>query len=139
MFHAIQLAVTFGIMSNIVQFAWWTCQRTRKGSHWARLGPVYILMLATVLVMVQPTYFVIQGAYHWENAFIHKDANAKYNFLFPNTLLGWMVQIFCTYLGYLLMFVGVCQSTQLHTKIARRWRQVRRAPVQPQGGAGIGA
>lgn len=130
MFHAIQLAVTFGVMSNIVQFSWWTCKRTRKGNHWAKFGPVYLLMIATVLVMVQPTYFVVQGAYKWPNAFIHKDANSKYNFLFPNTLLGWMVQIFCTYLGYLFMFIGVCQTTQLHKKLGKKWRQARNAPRQ---------
>jgi len=136
MFHAIQLAVTFGVMSNIAQFSWWTCKRTRKGSHCAKFGPVYLLLLATVLVMVQPTYFVVQGAYHWQNAFIHKSADAKYNFLFPNTAIGWIVQIFCTYLGYLLMFTGVIQTTQLHKKIGKKWREQRRGPAQPLRGAG---
>lgn len=51
--------------------------------------------------------------------------------LLPNTTVGWMIQVFGTYLGFIIMFVGVTMATKLHKKIARKWRAlrgVRRAP-----------
>mmetsp|Transcript_21260 Transcript_21260/g.51403 ORF Transcript_21260/g.51403 Transcript_21260/m.51403 type:complete len:190 (-) Transcript_21260:576-1145(-) len=45
--------------------------------------------------------------------------------LFPTVWQGWMIQIICTWGGYILMFFGVFQATQLHVKLAKRWRQIR--------------
>ena len=45
--------------------------------------------------------------------------------LVPDTTVGWMIQIFGTYLGFIFMFAGVIWSTNLHKKIARSgvsWR-----------------
>lgn len=49
----------------------------------------------------------------------------KTNALVPNTVVGWMIQLFGTYLGFACMFVGVCQATMLHIKIAQKWQQIR--------------
>jgi len=56
------------------------------------------------------------------NVFWTNDAT---NTFFPNRLGGWLVQIFCTYLGFAFMIVGVVQATELHKKMARTWRQAR--------------
>jgi len=45
--------------------------------------------------------------------------------LVPDTVTGWMIQVFCTYLGFALMFIGVCQSTMLHKKILAKWTEIR--------------
>lgn len=55
--------------------------------------------------------------------FVDQNQNSA---LVPNTVTGWMIQIFCTYLGFLLMFVGVCQATMLHKKIAKKWADIRK-------------
>lgn len=57
------------------------------------------------------------------NFFFEGDSNA----LVPNTTTGWMIQIFGTYLGFATMFVGVCQATMLHKKIAQKWGELRAA------------
>lgn len=46
--------------------------------------------------------------------------------LVPNTTVGWMIQIFGTYMGFGFMFWGVFEATGLHTKIMRKWRRLRR-------------
>jgi len=51
--------------------------------------------------------------------------------IFPTMWQGWMIQIFCTWGGYIFMFIGVFQATKLHTKLAAKWRSIRRP------GAGI--
>lgn len=45
--------------------------------------------------------------------------------LVPNTTVGWCIQIFGTYFGFLLMFWGVFEATGLHTKIMRKWKRLR--------------
>jgi len=197
-FHGVQVAVMFGLMTNIVQFAYWNCQKKRKSfkTHWGKYRPVYLLMLATVLVNAQPccmmyigswkcdgqfstdqidikpgaapegSYYEKNGSYMLKNGTAASELSAssewsknnkwflfnkttswapgcdpeQQNFFFdggvtsalvPNTTVGWMIQIFGTYLGFGLMFVGVCQATLLHTKIAKKWRALRgRASVR---------
>jgi len=51
--------------------------------------------------------------------------------LVPNTTVGWMIQIFGTYLGFIVMFVGVCQATLLHVKIKNKWRALRGGKTSP--------
>lgn len=136
-FHGIQVAVTFAMMTNITQFAWWTCSKNRKGMrHFQKFSPVYLLILSTVLVMVQPVLMLVFSS--WPCADPYNTATPPLspcvdNFIFdgsntylvPTTTSGWMVQIFCTYLGFIIMFAGVFQATSLHTKIAKRWRALR--------------
>merc|ERR1712146_64001 len=39
--------------------------------------------------------------------------------------MGWLIQVFCTYVGYILLFTGVFWATQLHKKFMKKWRQIR--------------
>jgi hypothetical protein len=195
-------------MTNIVQFAYWNVMKKRKtmmvevdgtmqkmpATHMYKFRPVYILMVATVLVCLQPVCMLIIGSWickgnyttdqidttqmgqynatakcfmslersdcvgsydPYGNFVLTKaykadqdtlvpfgnglgfpdgcSANMK-NFFFdggesnalvPNTTVGWMIQIFGTYLGFLLMFIGVCQATLLHVKIMKKWSELR--------------
>lgn len=49
------------------------------------------------------------------------------NALFPNTTKGVLIQIFCTYGGFVVMFCGVFEATGLHKKIMKKWHNLRRA------------
>jgi len=44
---------------------------------------------------------------------------------FPTVAAGWVVQIVCTWGGFVCMFIGVLQATQLHIKLRKQWRQIR--------------
>jgi len=44
---------------------------------------------------------------------------------FPVQPLGWFVQIFFTWGGFIFMFIGILQATQLHVKLKKRWRAAR--------------
>lgn len=54
------------------------------------------------------------------------------NALIPNTTVGWLIQVLCTYLGFIIMFTGVFMATKLHKKIARKWRVLRSAASRPR-------
>ena len=128
-FHGIQVAITLALMTNIVQFGWWTCKKRRKNakSHWDCYWSVYVLLLSTCLVLVQPTSMLVISSFKLDNWFFDGDSNP--NALVPNTTTGWMIQIFCTYLGYLLMFIGVFGTSKLHLKLRKKWREIRHGSV----------
>lgn len=45
--------------------------------------------------------------------------------IFPTQRIGWFIQISLTWGGFVFMFIGVMQATQLHRKLQKRWRQIR--------------
>ena len=123
-FHGLQVAIMLALMTNITQFAWWKVKSKKGLSHWAQFGPCYLLLVATVLVMIQPTSMLVIGSWDSiDNFFFDGDDNPSA--LTPNTTIGWLIQIFGTYLGFLLMFVAVFWATNLHTKIVKKWLAVR--------------
>lgn len=128
------------VMLNIVQYAYWTVlsKRKRVQGHWAKFGPVYILVVASALVNTQPMMILTIGSWRpaqsqcitpefhdtWPctNAFWTPEAT---NSFFPNRWQGWTIQICCTWLGFVLLVVGVVQATELHKKMRRTWQQAR--------------
>ena len=123
-FHGLQVAIMLALMTNITQFAWWTVTSKKGLSLWAQFGPCYLLLVATVLVMIQPTSMLVIGSWDSiDNFFFDGDDNPSA--LTPNTTIGWLIQIFGTYLGFFIMFVAVFWATNLHTKIVKKWNDVR--------------
>ena len=54
--------VVYGLITPLVE----QCKAKKgipAGQHWARYGPCYLLLIATVLVLVQPTCMLVIGAY----------------------------------------------------------------------------
>lgn len=45
--------------------------------------------------------------------------------IFPTQTSGWLVQILATWGGFVFMFVGIMQATQLHKKFLNKWYAVR--------------
>lgn len=45
--------------------------------------------------------------------------------VFPTVASGWAIQILSTWGGFVFMFMGVLQATQLHIKIRKKWRAIR--------------
>jgi hypothetical protein len=153
LFHGLQVAIMLALMTNILQFAWWKCKSKKLApeadTHWLRFGPCYVLMVATVLVMIQPTCLLVIGSYgtddtmtpcptaldpapepvstHHGMSNFFFDADDQSNALVPNTAIGLVIQILGTYLGFGFMFWGVIWSTNLHLKIAKKWNTLRNA------------
>lgn len=44
---------------------------------------------------------------------------------FPAVWTGWVIQIVCTWGGFVCMFIGILQATQLHVKLRKQWRSIR--------------
>ena len=93
-----------------------------------------MLVLATILVLVQPTCMLVIGSYtdaalaNDDDPPIHNfffDGDDDSNALWPNTVIGWCIQIFGTYLGFIIMFVAIFDVTKLGAKLRKKWRAIR--------------
>lgn len=69
------------------------------------------------------------GNLFWDKSYC---TGSKYP-VFPTVASGWAIQILCTWGGFVFMFAGVLQATQLHVKIRKKWRAItRRQPASSQ-------
>ena len=81
-FHGIQVAITLALMTNIVQFAWWTCKKRRKKAktHMECFWSVYVLLLSSCLVLVRIA--------HWTPTLEYFDENSNTNRYNPRRCLS---------------------------------------------------
>lgn len=63
-FHGVQVAVMMALMTNILQFASWKVKK-RKGTHWQRKGPLWLIGFSSILVLTQPVCMLVIGS--WES------------------------------------------------------------------------
>lgn len=63
-FHGVQVAVMMALMTNILQFAYWKVKK-RKGTHWQRKGPLWLIGFSSLLVLTQPVCMLVIGS--WES------------------------------------------------------------------------
>lgn len=172
-FHGFQVALMMAVMLNLTQFVWWTCKQRRAhlGSAWIVHQPTLLVLIATILVNIQPIAILVIGSWKlccaecevffpklgkndpqcpstgwsyppwpgsteqrechapggnlfWDNSYCEGQKYA----VFPTVASGWAIQILCTWVGFIFMFMGVLQATQLHVKIRNKWRALRRRP-----------
>merc|ERR1711871_1548073 len=71
-FHGLQVAIMMALMTNIVQFAWWTVRKRakkKKMTHFQTYGSVYLLILSSFLVLTQPVCMLVIGSWNLDNFF----------------------------------------------------------------------
>eukprot|EP00931_Biecheleriopsis_adriatica_P051606 TRINITY_DN29955_c0_g1_i1.p1 TRINITY_DN29955_c0_g1~~TRINITY_DN29955_c0_g1_i1.p1 ORF type:complete len:154 (+),score=22.65 TRINITY_DN29955_c0_g1_i1:359-820(+) len=47
------------------------------------------------------------------------------------SVYGWVFTIFCTWSGFVLLFIGLCWAISLPSKVREQWRQIRHARTPP--------
>mmetsp|Transcript_16660 Transcript_16660/g.35272 ORF Transcript_16660/g.35272 Transcript_16660/m.35272 type:complete len:164 (+) Transcript_16660:318-809(+) len=121
-FYAFEAVVSAVLVTNILQFGWWRCKgRTGSLTHWQRWDAAYWLLAAVPLNLCFPFAVVMiyigkvgyPGSKMWTSGW------------WPNTPHGVILYIF-KFLGVIVLTVGVFKATQLHRRIAAKWRQLRR-------------
>lgn len=63
------------------------------------------------------------GSWFWDESYCTGDRLPT----FPNKGFGWFIQVVFTWGGFVFMFVGIMQATQLHKKFLNKWRAVKRS------------
>lgn len=121
LFYALEPLITGILLTNLLQFCYHKSNSTRSGTHWQKFGPVYLVALANVLSMIMP--LAILFIYLGEVGYPHSKIWTGDSW-FPNTPHGILFYIL-KWLGMVLLLVGVFQITEIHTKIAKQWCQIR--------------
>lgn len=127
-FHKLSPALILTIMTNLTQFIYRQCKLRRKSqpTHWLRWRPAYLMALSTVMVSVQPMSVLILSSWtnitpsvYWAMCAYPGDKKWRQG--------AWVPQVFCTWLGFIVMFVAMCEAMLLHKKLQARWRAIRSA------------
>jgi hypothetical protein len=63
----------------------------------------------------------INGNVFWDSSYCDGSKLST----FPSKGSGWAVQILCTWVGFVFMFIGILQATQLHKKMGKQWNAIR--------------
>lgn len=121
-FYALELAITGIMVTNIFQFGWWRCKaRGGELTHWERFEGAYYLALAVPLSLAMPFAVVLIyiGEVGYPDSKMWRNGSWA-----PNTPHGVLLYLM-KWLGVLATAVGVLKVTQLHLKIAAKWRSLR--------------
>lgn len=103
--HTLQFALMLAIFSNLAQHTCWGCAASRRGSHFSRYGPAYMVCVSVVLVMAHPTYLVLKDSKH-----------------LPPAGKSTMVALHCcTVIGYVFVILGTLWAADVWTKLRRAW------------------
>jgi len=54
-----------------------------------------------------------------------RDVASEYTSTGALSAWGWGFTIFCTWSGFVLLFVGICWAVELPRKVAAKWRAIR--------------
>jgi hypothetical protein len=121
LFYALDPLVMGILLTNMLQYCYQKAVATRSGTHRHVFGPVYLVAVANVLCMLQPLaiLFIYVGEVGYPDSKMWKNGS-----WFPNTPHGVLIYL-AKWIGTLLLMIGVVQITELHTKIIRRWREIR--------------
>lgn len=77
-FHGVQVAIMFGLMTNIMQFAWWKVKGKKHLSYCNRMRPVFILTLAMLCVCLQPVCMLVIGSWDSIDNFFFDGSDANH-------------------------------------------------------------
>lgn len=150
-----------------------TTDRQIRRRHWLIYGPVYLVLLGSILILIDPIRHILQDQHlidpRKSSMYIHgcpirspqlpekscrvsedcgsHDCGGGYYSVHPGedcftcydglqcsegtetfrclSLVGWLITVVCTYVGFTLFFVGVIWNSNLHNKIATQWKVLR--------------
>lgn len=179
-FHGFQVVLMMTVMFNLLQFVYWRCKISRRGTCLKVHTPTLWTLASAILVNIQPMIILVIGSWklccgtneqmghpavcpegwtyncttgaQWNPGHdysfapwadgeprpctgpLGKGGNLFWDVsycgggelsTFPTVWPGWFIQIVFTWGGFVCMFIGVMQATQLHLKLKKQWRQLR--------------
>lgn len=130
--HSLSFGVTLAALTNLAQYATWKAHG-RRGSHWQRYGPAYLIAASVPLVLADNVRHLLQDADIWPapgSSMYREDCpHAVHGFqgITCLTLVGWLFTIVFTYSGFACMMAGVVWGADLHKKLPKAYRDIRRS------------
>lgn len=128
--HSISFALTLAILTNLIQYNWTKAAVRPSPSHWKQYGAVYMMSIATPLLLADQMRHVLQDAGIWPSPGSNMyrddcDDDTGFKVLWCLTLVGWVFTIICTYSGFACMLAGVVMSADVAGKLKKAWAELR--------------
>lgn len=129
--HTLSFGIILAALTNLAQYTAWK-SADRRGSHWRKYGPLYLILLAIPFIMADLTRHVLQDADIWVNGSSMFVPDCPYSERGLGgfrclSAIGWLFTIFFTYTGFALLIAGTFWGADLHKKIPAGWREIRNA------------
>jgi len=152
--HALTWGINLAIMTNILQFVFNKTRQSRKDYRFMRKwGPFFCILASIFLCMADLTRHLVNDAWgaactdlpdgaqlgifnggsspEMLGAIYYKycksvNVPSQYTSTGALSVWGWTFTIFCTWTGFVLLFVGICWVISLPRKVAAQWRTIRR-------------
>jgi len=120
--HAITFGIDLAIFTNIVQYAYHRTLKTRKDKQpfCRKWGPFNCLLAATVLTMADLVRHLVNDAWG-----VAKEFQPGYEGFPHLSVYGWVFTIFCTWSGFILLFIGIFWLINIPAKMRNQWRIAR--------------
>lgn len=156
--RALSWGINFAMLTNILQFVFVMTKRSRAGMPLGRKwGPLLCVFAALLLIMVDPTRWVMKTSWGTACTELDRDANpgsglgirssaegsytplnAKYDeYCYSQSVANWNFAIYCTWSGFILLLIGTFWVSNIAPKIVAQWRLIRvgrrRAPAMASG------
>lgn len=152
--HSLTFGIELAVFTNMVQFAFTKTKRSRAGKpFWRKWGPCMCLAAATVLVLADLMRHLVNDAWGLACEKLQEDSvlqvcggsdctalDPKFNKVCYGvsvmsmyssegnlSAIGWMLTVFCTWSGFVLLVVGICWLLSLPQKVRAQWRALRSA------------
>lgn len=108
--HVVSALITMILMTNLTQFSWWSVRHKKGLTTWNKYGPVFLLILATLLTPMNTMYELLI-----ELNLVEWDKTVENWTYYPGI-----------YGGYFIMFCGIAWTTNLPGKLRAFFRAQRR-------------
>jgi len=126
--HEIGIAITGAMMLLVIGYVAWHSQ-TRFGNHWQVYGPLYLTILASLMILADPTRHVMQDTNAWPSpgSDEYRD-DCDSEDMSCLSVVGWTITIMCTYVGFAVLTVATLWNANIGDKIKdfkEKWRKLR--------------
>eukprot|EP00747_Dinoflagellata_sp_TGD_P182524 gnl/TRDRNA2_/TRDRNA2_36811_c0_seq1.p1 gnl/TRDRNA2_/TRDRNA2_36811_c0~~gnl/TRDRNA2_/TRDRNA2_36811_c0_seq1.p1 ORF type:complete len:125 (+),score=20.89 gnl/TRDRNA2_/TRDRNA2_36811_c0_seq1:283-657(+) len=95
--HSLQFAAMLTVFTNLTQYYVYLGKQKRVGTSWERFGPVLCVFIASMLLMVHPTIFLLRDL-----KIVHPVCASSSG--------QWALHI-CSYFGYVCLFYAAMWGT----------------------------
>lgn len=138
--HSITFAVNLAVTTNLAQYLI-NKSSGRQGSFWKRHGPVILALVAIPLIMADPTRHVLQDAELIGGAMYRPGCHPNHGLhgLLCLTVVGWLITVLCTYVGFALLLGGVLWAADMPAKLRLAWAATRTSAADATAAQGSGA
>ena len=138
--HYLALGVNSAVFLFSIIFVYrQSARRTHRPTHWQRMGPTYLTVLAALLVLADNLRHVLQDLEVWpavppQGAWYPSSSQYRPGCPVESfeclSAVGWVFTVVLTYTGFATFFFATMWNANLPAKleaIAARWRALRDA------------